>query len=96
MFIIIAFSVGSDELVCCLFYCLSQGMSRDVTPRWGRVDDFSLSIVEVLLFLLIEFQYVLFFISYTNTLYLLLYCTLLSCFFTRISTVLSQGISHGM
>ena len=42
MFIIIVFIVGSDKLVSCLFYCLSQGISHGMwLLAWGRVDHFS-------------------------------------------------------
>ena len=34
LFIIIVFRLGSDKLVSCFFYCLSQGISH--TPRLGE------------------------------------------------------------
>ena len=48
LFIIIVFRLGSDKLVSCFFYCLSQGISHRMRLlTWGRVDDFSFSIVQV-------------------------------------------------
>ena len=48
MVIIIVFRLGSDKLVCCLFYSLSSSaQSGDVTPRLEEVDDISCSIVQV-------------------------------------------------
>ena len=45
MLIIIVFRLGSD--VSCFFYGLSPpDQSRDVTPRLGRVNRFSFSIVQ--------------------------------------------------
>ena len=47
MFIIIVFRLGSDKLVCCLF-CLFQGLGHGMRLlTWGRVDEFSFSIVQV-------------------------------------------------
>ena len=38
----------SDKLVCCLFYCLSQGISHGMWFfAWGGVDAFSFSIAQV-------------------------------------------------
>ena len=62
MFIIIVFRLGSDKLVGCLFYCISQGISHGMgLLAWGRVYDFKFSIVQVhFVFLLIGFHYVFF------------------------------------
>ena len=46
--IIIVFRLGNDKLVSCFFYCLSQGISYGMwLLAWGRVDDFSFSIIQV-------------------------------------------------
>ena len=54
--------IGSDKLICCLFYCLSQGISHSIgLLAWRRVYDFSFSIVQVhFVFFLIVFHYVYF------------------------------------
>ena len=48
LFITIVFRLGSDKLVSCFFYCLSQGISHvKWLLAWGRPDDFSFSIIQV-------------------------------------------------
>ena len=48
MFIFIVFSLGSDKLVDCLFYCLSKGISHGVwLLAWVRVDDFNFRLFQV-------------------------------------------------
>ena len=48
MFIIIVFRLGSDKLVSCFFYYLSQGISHGMgLLAWGKMDGFSFSIVQV-------------------------------------------------
>ena len=45
---IILFRLGSEKLVSCFFYCLSHGISHGMRLlAWGRVDDFSYSIIQV-------------------------------------------------
>ena len=99
MFIITAFRLASKILVCCLFYSLPRDQSRDVTPRleeggWFFIFD----CWSPFCFLLIVFfpsliycWHVMFIIAF----HLVLTRSSL-LFLRRISTVLSQGISHGM
>ena len=48
LFIILVFRFGCDKLVSCFFYCLSQEISHGMwLLAWGRVDDFSFSIIQV-------------------------------------------------
>ena len=64
LFIIIVFRLGCDQLISCFFYRLCQGISQEMwLLAWGRVDDFSFSIIKVHFFLLIEIYYA-FSISY--------------------------------
>ena len=91
MFIIIVFRLGSDKLICCLFYSLSQGISHGMwlwsmwLLAWGRVDDFSFSIVQFHFFCRLNF---IFFISCIVVICHVYYCciwlgfnTLFCCFF---------------
>ena len=51
MFIIIVFRLGSDKLIFCFFYCLSQIMSHGMwLLTWGRADDFSFRLFKSILF----------------------------------------------
>ena len=64
MFIIIVFRLGSDKLVCCLFYRLSQGISHEMwLLAWGMVDE--VIVFKSILFLLIRFHYVFFYLLYS-------------------------------
>ena len=48
LYVIIVFRLGSDKLVSCFFYCRFQGISHGMRLlAWGRVDDFSFSIIQV-------------------------------------------------
>ena len=104
MFIIIVFRIHSDKLVCCLFYSLSpRDQSRDVTPRLGG---------GWMIFHFRLFKSILFFVKWISLFFFhLLYSTNMFCllllymirfkhalflFLRGISTVLFQGISHGM
>ena len=104
LFIIIVFRLGGDKLVSCFFYTVFSKVSvtRCDSSHGGGIMIFHFRLFKSILFLFIEIHYA-FSISYNvltcNVYY---YCiwygfiTLFSCFFRRIFTVLSQGISHGM
>ena len=104
MVIIVLFRLGSDKLSSCLFtgflLSLPRDQSPDVTPRLGEVADFlffdwssfcfwllncALSISYFVLTCYVYYYFILFGFN-----------TLFSCFFCKNSTVLSQGICHGM
>ena len=75
MFIIIVFKLDSDKLFSCFFTGFLMSLPRGVTPRLGRVDDFSLfDYASPFCCLLIEFNYH-FFVSYlVLTCYVYYYC----------------------
>ena len=99
MFIIIVFRLGSDKLICYLFYCLSQGKSHGMCLlAWGLgwvIFHFRL-FNSILIVNWISLFFLIFYIVLTS--YVYYYCIWL-CFNTlflhRIFTVLSKGIRHG-
>ena len=86
--IIIIFKLGSDKLVWCLFYCLSQGISHGMwLLAWVRVDDFNFRLFKSIL-VFVNWISLYFFSSFiVLTCYVYYYCillgfnTLFSCYF---------------
>ena len=89
LFIHIVYRLGSDKLVSCFLFGLPQGISRGMwLLAWGRVNDFSFSIIQVhFVFLLVEIHYAFSISCIVLTCYVYYYCiwygfnTLFSCFF---------------
>ena len=62
-FIIIVFRLGSDKLVSCFFYCLSQGISHRMwLLAWERGDGFLFSIIQVH-FVFCQLKFIILFLS---------------------------------